>query len=189
MWEITGRYAYGCLKSELGIHKFQRVLPFDTSRNLQTSLARIEVLPILDESLEFEIPQKHLEITVARNQGNRNRVETWVQVVHLPTGITVLCDQKRSPMGNQKKALAILKGKLWAIALAQGVNSIAEIQPKRIKDLSSKIIREYILHPYTKIKDLRTNVETTAATDVLNGEIDLFIKAYLQQNLLTSPSQ
>lgn len=164
-------------------------MPFDTSGNLQTSLARVEVFPILDESLEFEIPQKHLEITVARNQGNRNRVETWVQVVHLPTGITVLCDQERSPIENKKKALAILKGKLFAIALAQGVNSITAIQPGRIKSLSNKIIREYILHPYTQVKDLRTNVETTAVIEVLNGEIGLFIKAYLQENSLTSPNQ
>nr|WP_301281004.1 PCRF domain-containing protein [Nostoc sp. PCC 7107] len=189
-WEITGRYAYGCLKSELGIHQLQRILPFDTSGNLQISLARVEVFPILDDSAEFEIPQKHLEITLPRNQGNRNRAETWVQVVHLPTGITVFCDQQGRPMDyNKKKALAILKGKLWAIALAQGVNSIAEIQPKRIKDLSNNIIREYILHPYTQVKDLRTNAETTDVTDVLNGDINLFIKAHLQQNVRTSPSQ
>jgi len=187
--EFIGSYAYGCLKSELGIHQLQRILPFDTSGNLQISLARVEVFPILGESLEFEIPQQHLEIKVARNQGNRNRTEVWVQVVHLPTGITVFCEYERSQMQNKKKALAILKGKLVAIALAQGVNSIANIQPGRIKDLSNKIIREYILHPYTKVKDLRTNAETTAVTEVLNGEIDLFIKAYLQQNSLTSPSR
>ncbi len=126
---------------------------------------------------------------MARNQGNINRPETWVQVIHLPTGITVLCDYERSQMQNKKKALAILKGKLWAIALAQGVNSIADIQPGRIKCFSNKIIREYILHPYTNVKDLRTDAETTAVTEVLNGEINLFIKAYLQQNSLTSPSQ
>lgn len=180
--EITGRYAYGSLKSELGIHKLQRLSPFNSSDNLRTSLARVEVFPILDESWEFEIPQKHLEITLPRNQGNRNRVETWVQVLHLPTGITVFCDQERSPIENKKKALATLKSKLAAIALAQGVNSIAAIQPGRIKDLSNKIIREYILHPHINVKDLRTNAETTATTEVFKGEINLFIKAYLQQN-------
>lgn len=188
-WEIIGRYAYGCLKSELGIHQLQRILPFDTSGNLQTSLARVEVFPILDESLEFEIPQQHLEITVARNQGNRNRAEVWVQVVHIPTGITVFCEYERSQLANKKKALATLKIKLAAIALAQGVNSIAAIQPGRIKSLSNKIIREYVLYPYTNVKDLRTNADTTAVTEVLNGEINLFIKAYLQQNSLTSLSQ
>ncbi|ALF53391.1 hypothetical protein ACX27_11940 [Nostoc piscinale CENA21] len=185
-WEITGRYAYGCLKSELGIHQLQRILPFDTSGNLQISLARVEVFPILDESSELEIPQKHLEIALPRNQGNRNRAEVWVRVVHLPTRITVFCEYERSQLANKKKAFDVLKSKLAAIALAQGVNSIAEIQPQRIKDLSNNIIREYILHPYTQVKDLRTNAETTAVTEVFNGEINLFIKAYLQQNVRTS---
>lgn len=84
-------------------------------------------------------------------------------------------------MQNKEKALAILKSKLFAIALAQGVQQVDEIQPRQIKSLSNKLIREYILHPYTKVKDLRTNLETTAATGVLDGKIDLFIKAYLQQ--------
>lgn len=84
-------------------------------------------------------------------------------------------------MQNKEKALAILKSKLFAIALAQNVQQVDEIQPRLIKSLSNKLIREYILHPYTKVKDLRTNVETTVATEVLDGKIDLFIKAYLQQ--------
>ncbi|MEH2251122.1 peptide chain release factor-like protein [Nostoc sp.] len=136
---------------------------------------------MLDESVDFEILEKHLEITLLRPQGNVNRPETWVRVVHIPTGISVFCNQERSQMQNKEKALAILKSKLFAIALAQGVQQVDEIQPRQIKSLSNKLIREYILHPYTKVKDLRTNLETTAATGVLDGKIDLFIKAYLQQ--------
>ncbi|MEH2462110.1 MAG: peptide chain release factor-like protein [Nostoc sp.] len=98
-----------------------------------------------------------------------------------PEMSSVFCDQERSPMQNKEKALAILKSKLFAIALAQGVQQVDEIQPRLIKSLSNKLIREYVLHPDTKVKDLRTNVEIPAATEVLDGKIDLFIKAYLQQ--------
>ncbi|MCC5599256.1 PCRF domain-containing protein [Nostoc favosum] len=178
--EITGRYAYGYLKSETGTHQLQQISPFDVTNSLRTSLASVEAIPILDESFEWEIPEKHLEITLPRHRGNVNRPETWVKVVHIPTGISVFCDQERSQMQNKEKALVILKSKLFAIALAQGVQ-IDKIQPRQIKPLSNKLIREYILYPYTKVKDLRTNVETLAATEVLDGKIDLFIKAYLQQ--------
>ncbi|MEH2097922.1 PCRF domain-containing protein [Nostoc sp.] len=185
--EINGRYAYGYLKSETGTHQLEQISPFDVINSLRTSLVNVEVIPILGESVEWEIPEKDLEITFYRHRGNVNRTETWVNIVHIPTGISVFCNQERSQMQNKEKALAILKSKLFAMptpgyayALAQGVQ-IDKIQPRLIKSLSSKLIREYILHPYTKVKDLRTNVETAAATEVLEGKIDLFIKAYLQQ--------
>jgi len=186
--EITASCAYGYLKSETGTHQLQQISPFHVINNLQTSLASVEVIPIFGESVEWEIPEKDLEITWPRYRGNVNHVETWVNMVHIRTGISVFCDQERSQMQNKEKALAILKSKLFAMptagyayALAQNVQQVDEIQPRLIKSLSSKLIREYILHPYTKVKDLRTNVETTVAKEVLDGKIDLFIKAYLQQ--------
>ncbi len=128
-----------------------------------------------------------MEITYYRHRGNVNRTETWVKMVHIPTGINVSCNQERSQMQSKEKALAILKSKLFAIALAQNVQQVEAIQPRLIQSL---LIREYILHPYTKVKDLRTNVETPVAAEVLNGKIDLFIKAYLQQlNNTTSVTQ
>lgn len=135
-----------------------------------------------------------MEITFYRHRGNVNRTETWVKMVHIPTGISVSCNQERSQLQNKEKALAILKSKLFAMptagyayALTQNVQQVEPIQPRQIKSLSSKLIREYILHPYTNVKDLRTNVETTAVTEVLDGKIDFFIKAYLQQlNYTTS---
>ncbi|MEH2206901.1 MAG: PCRF domain-containing protein [Nostoc sp.] len=184
--EIIGRYAYGWLKSEQGTHaRIERISPVHSNGKRHTCLASVKVSPILDESVDFEIPEKHLEITLPRDRGNVNRPETWAQVFHIPTGISVFCKEERSQMQNKEKALAILKSKLFAIALAQGVQ-IDEIQSRLIKSLYNKLIREYILHPYTKVKDLRTNVETPAATEVLDGKIDLFIKAYLQQLYLTT---
>lgn len=158
-----------------------RISPLDGKGKRHTCLASVEVSPILDECIDFEIPQKDLEITYRRYQGNVNRTETWVQVIHIPTGIAVISNNERSQMQNKEKALAILKSKLLAIALAQGVQQITKIQPRQIQSLSKKLIREYILHPYQKVKDLRTQLETTAVTDILEGEIDLFLKASIQQ--------
>ncbi|MDZ8052566.1 MAG: peptide chain release factor-like protein [Aulosira sp. ZfuVER01] len=132
--------------------------------------------------MDLEIPEKDLEITKWRwNYDNLKSSAIWVRVLHIPTGITVDSSEERNQMQNQEKALAILKSKLWALMQSQGVQDVAEIQSAKIKFLSEKPIREYILYPYTKVKDLRTNVETTSATAVLNGDIDLFIKAYLQK--------
>ncbi|MEH1888224.1 MAG: peptide chain release factor-like protein [Nostoc sp.] len=163
-----------------------RTSPVHGNGRRHTSLASVEVSPILDKSVKFEIPEKDLEITVPRPQGNVNSPETWVRVFHIPTGISVFCDQERRQIQNQELALAILKSKLFVIARIQGVQQVDEIQPRQIKSLSNKLIREYILHPYTRVKDLRTNVVTTAATEVLDGDIDLFIKAYLQQQNITT---
>ncbi|MEH2179456.1 PCRF domain-containing protein [Nostoc sp.] len=172
--EITASYAYGYLKSETGIHQLQQISPFDVINSLRTSLASVEVIPILDESVEWEILEKDLQITRWQcNSRNINYSETWVKVVHIPSGISVFCNQQRNQMQNKEKALAILKSKLlamsttgYAYALAQSVEQIDQIQPRQIKSLSNKLIREYILHPYTKVKDLRTNVETPAATEI-----------------------
>jgi len=158
-----------------------RISPLSGNGRRHTCFAIVEVSPILDKSVEFEIPAKDLEITLPRHKGNVNRPETWVRVFHIPTGITVFCKQERNQLQNKEKALAILKNKLFAIALAQGVQQVAEIQPQRINSFSNKLIREYILHPYKNVKDLRTKVATTDVVEVLDGEIDLFIKAYLQQ--------
>ncbi|WP_193196758.1 PCRF domain-containing protein [Nostoc sp. MG11] len=179
--EIIGRYAYGYLKSEQGTHaKIMRLSHLKGDGKRHTCFASVEVSPILDESVEVEIPDKDLQITLPRCQRNVNRPEIWVQLFHIPTGITVFCNLERSQLHNKEKALAILKSRLVAIALTQNVQ-LSKIQPQLIKSLSNKLIREYVLHPYKNVKDLRTKVETTAIAEVLDGEIDLFIKAYLQQ--------
>lgn len=183
--EIDQPYSFGMLKKEQGAHRLVRISPFNAQGLRQTTFAGVEVLPVIEsEESDLEIPQKDILFKAVRSGGpggqNVNKTSSAVQITHIPTGISVQSSEERSQAQNRENAMKILKAKLWRIKEEQKLQRIADIKGEyKIAGWGNQI-RNYILHPYKLVKDLRTNVESNNPEDVLNGNIDELVDAEIR---------
>lgn len=190
---FEGEYAYGYLKGETGTHRLVRISPFDASRRRHTSFAGVFVTPLVDEEIHIDIKPEDLEWETFRASGpggqHVQKNETAVRVRHLPTGIVVQCQQERSQAQNRKLALQILRSRLYQLELQKQREKLKDIAELKKKIEWGSQIRSYVLYPYKLVKDLRTGVETTQVEAVLDGQIDMFLRAYLLHRENTSTEQ
>ncbi len=183
---IKGPYAYGYLKGEQGVHRLVRISPFDANARRHTSFAAVSVMPQIDEDIKIDIKDEDLKIETFRASGAGgqyvNKTDTAVRITHLPTGIVVSCQQERSQFQNRRKALELLKAKLYQLEQEKLEKKKKELEGEKTDIGWGHQIRSYVFHPYRMIKDLRTGYETGNVDAVMDGEIDEFIEQYLKWN-------
>ena len=184
-FEVVGENAYGYLKSEKGVHRLVRISPYNAAGKRQTSFVSCDVMPDIDKDIDIEISEDDLRIDTYRSSGaggqHINKTSSAVRITHIPTGIVVQCQNERSQHHNKDKAMQMLKSKLQLLKEQEQAEKVSDIRGE-IKDIGfGNQIRSYVMQPYTMVKDHRTNVENSNVTAVMDGDIDMFINAYLKQ--------
>jgi len=184
---VQGRYAYGYLRSEKGVHRLVRLSPFDSNNRRHTSFAMVEILPQVDEDIDIDINPNDLRIDTYRSAGaggqNVQKNDTAVRITHLPTGIVATCQNERSQTQNKDNALKVLKARLLVVKEREQAAKLADLRGEYTKAEWGSQIRSYVLHPYQMVKDHRTEFETGNTAAVLDGDLDGFIQAYLRSHL------
>lgn len=181
---VNGNYAYGLLKSEIGVHRLVRISPYDSNARRHTSFASIFVAPEVDDTIEIEVLDKDLRIDVYRSGGSGgqsvNTTDSAVRLTHFPSGIVVACQNERSQLQNKLTAMKILKSRLYDMEMAKRFKEQQELESTKMDVAWGSQIRSYVLHPYKLVKDHRTGFTSSQAETVLEGDLDDFMKAYLQ---------